>query len=245
MLPVLLLLGGLTGCGQDRPAATLASDEASSDPSPTAATTSADPTASPTPDPTSGPSADRFPDDLALDSGLDQAAASSDFRLEGPGRDLDGVPMTDFCDPDPTTWPGPVSDRMAVRETGPEYEQSREVLLYASAEAARAALVGLRDVVGSCPEVLFRPGKKSREDRLHLLLEPTTSRRPAGPDVLTVGVHWRGVLGSGIYQVRRSGRTLVAARDMAEGSVDSLPVDARRMTAGLDDLLAVIADDLP
>lgn len=235
VLPVLLLLGGvagLAGCGDDPATATPASEPA--------ATGAPEPPATAAPDPTTPPApGDRLPDDLALDSGLDHADTSTDFALEGPGREVDGVPMTDFCDPDPTTWPGTLSDRLAVRETGPEYEQSREALLYPTVEAARTALDGLREVVEACPEVRYRPGKESREDRLHELLEP------AGPDVLTVGVHYRGVLGSGIYQVRLVGRTLLAARDLGEGSVDGLPEGARRMTTALDELLVEIGDDLP
>lgn len=206
-----------------------------------AASYAATPDATPdtTPDTTPDATHGRLPDDLALDLGLDHAARWSDFRLEGPGRDVEGVPMVDFCDPDPTTWPGAVWDRMAVRESGPEYEQSREALLYPDVDSAREALEGLRAIVTACPEVAVRAGRESNEDRLHLLL------RPAGEDVVTIGVHWRGVLGSGVYEVQQVGRTLIAARDLAEGSRDTLDEQAANLTASLDELVAVIRDELP
>lgn len=239
-LPVLLTLVVPTACGDGpgtpSPAADTASDSASDTVSMTDPSTLP---GEPTPAEPSPGSDDGLPDKLDLGAGLDGAAQWSEFRLDGPGRGVEGVPMVDFCDPAPTTWPGPVVDRIAVRESGPEYEQTREVLLYPSVDDARTMLAALRAAVTGCPVVLFRAGKESREDRLHRLMEP------AGPDVVTASVHYRGVLGSGIYQVRRSGRTLVAARDLGEGDVTSLRTDARRMTATLDALLEAIGHDLP
>ena len=240
LVPALLLaLVGPSGCGEG----TVATATGSTSPGPTS---SAPPSSGPpssgqtTPPQQQAPAPDdRLPDDLDLGHGLDRSEQWSDFGLEGPGREVEGVPMVDFCSPDPTTWPGTVADRMAVRETGPEYEQSREALLYPDAPAARRALDGLRALVAGCPEVAFRAGEESPEDRLHLLLEPT------GEDVVTIGVHYRGVLGSGAYQVRRVGRTLLAARDLGEGNRDSLEEQAANLTTALDGLLAQIGDDLP
>lgn len=238
-LPVLLILVVLTACGYGPGSPSPAADTASDSASDTVSMTDPSTLPEPTPAEPSPGADDRLPDELDLGAGLDNAAQWSEFRLDGPGRDVEGVPMVDFCDPGPTTWPGPVVDRVAVRESGPEYEQTREVLLYPSVDDARTMLAALRAAVTGCPVVLFRAGKESREDRLHRLMEP------AGPDVVTAGVHYRGVLGSGIYQVRRSGRTLLAARDLGEGDVDGLRTDARRMTATLDALLEVIGGDLP
>lgn len=237
VLPVLLALATLTACGDGPGPAPRASDGASTA---NVSTPTAEPTPDePTPTPPTPGQDERLPDDLDLGAGLDKAATWSEFRLEGPGRNVEGVPMVDFCDPGAETWPGPVVDRIAVRETGPEHEHSREVLLYPSADAARTVLADLRAVATDCPVALFRAGRESREDRLHQVMEPD------GPDVTTVGVHYRGVLGSGTYQLRRVGRTLLAARDLGEGTVEGLRADARRLTTALDTLLEVIGTDLP
>ena len=93
-----------------------------------------------------GPSTDEgIPADFPIDAGL-----TSTDGLIGPSAEAEGVPEASFCDV--LAWPNGGEARLAVTAAVPEYYQGREVVRYANAAEAVAALATLRRVVGDCPE---------------------------------------------------------------------------------------------
>jgi hypothetical protein len=117
---------------------------------PDAATRTPDPyTSEPgTPQVEPGPSTDDgIPADFPIDAGLTTSEGDS---VDGPSARAEGVPEATFCDV--LAWPNGGDARLAVTAAVPEYYQGREVVRYASAAEAAAAIATLRRVVGDCPE---------------------------------------------------------------------------------------------
>ncbi len=165
----------------------------------------------------------QLPDDLPLDHGLDRADA--DATVRGPSREIPGTSFPDLCDPDPTTWPGSTDDRLTTVESGPEYLQLHEVLLYSDGASAQDVLDRLRTQVESCPESgTQRYGTVGVNDA-------TT---------LTFGMHFVDGLGGTVWRVTRHDDLLLVLADSGEASEESLRPMAADLARTHADLWSVL-----
>lgn len=169
----------------------------------------------------------RLPDDLSLDHGLDRSDA--DATVEGPSRTVPGTSFPDLCDPDPTTWPGASGDRLAAVETGPEYLELHEVLLYADEATAQDVLDGLRTQVDSCPE-------SGTQRYATVGVNDATT--------LTFGMHFVDGLGGTVWRVTRHGDVLLVLADSGEASEESLRPMAADLARTHATLWSVLAPQL-
>lgn len=165
-----------------------------------------------TDEPTTVPDALHFP----LDEGLDIDADSS---IEGPGPEVGGIRLPrEFCGSG--AWPpaNPVA-RLAVRVTGPEFSRVRELVSFADAEEAVAAVAALRSAVEQCPEVA---GDEPADDEFYV-----SHRIVSGYDDATFSSTYREGVGGGVYQFVRVGHAVLATVWGGEWSADTAPRGAR------------------
>ncbi len=98
-------------------------------------------TPSPSPaEPTTAPAASGgIPDDFPIDWDLVDMTGDGG-EIDGPGPDARGAIEVSPCDR--VVWPAAGVDRLALTTTGPEFEESRELVLFASADEAVAVMDG-------------------------------------------------------------------------------------------------------
>ena len=173
-----------------------------------------------------GPATDEgIPVDFPIDAGL---TTSEGDAIDGPGPSR-GRPGGRFCDV--RAWPNGGDARLAVTAAVPEYYQGREVVRYASAAEAVAALATLRRVVGDCPE-------QPQQDGSSYI---TTERKvDTGYDSFAFSrAYDRGLGGEG-YVFTRVGTAVLALYSSGE----TAPENMDRVVAKLVDQKALITPSM-
>ena len=140
--------------------------------------------------------------------------------VDGPSATAAGVPGTELCGS--PVWPSGGSARLAATATGPELRDSRELVLYDTAEESVEVLTGLRDAVAACPNQEVEGGSTQVITSL-----PGTT----GHDTVTFAITYTEGLGGGVYQFTRVGRAVLATYDGGEWGPDSISTGAADATA--------------
>jgi hypothetical protein len=157
--------------------------------------------------------------DFPLDTGL---ISGSEFSVQGPRAGIEGVTFPEgFCDTD--VWPSstPLEGRLALKVTGPEFAQWRELVTFPSADEAVAVLAAIREAVESCPEV---SGDEPAND-LTFVSHPVDS----GYDDTTFSYTYREGLGGVVYQFVRVGHAVLATAQSGEWAPETTPEGARQL----------------
>ena len=192
-------------------------------PSPSAPTSSppSTPPSSPpsTGEPTGTPTAPAepvaIPADFPLDVGLPEDGGDDDVTAPTDDVAMDAVEM---CGRD--VWPaaGPAGTRHLYSAVlGPEYYDGRELVVHADADAAVAAMSGVR--------------RASRDCRRSANQVWTVLARDTGYDTVTLGLTYDDGLGSSVYQVTRVGSAQLMVQTYGEGTLASLDRQADEVTA--------------
>jgi hypothetical protein len=150
-----------------------------------------------------------IPDDFPLGAGL---SSDGETTVEGPGADVPGAYLEDLCGF--TGWPGADAgrvDRLAVRQSGPEFLVVRELVAHDSDGSATAVLDQLRDQVDGCTRADGQVVTSLDEE-----VEPE-----AREDSVTYAMTYRQGLGGTVVQVTRAGHVLLATTWGGEYSLDS------------------------
>lgn len=157
--------------------------------------------------------ASTIPADFPLQQGL---LPTEGTPLDGPSATAEGVPALELCGA--TAWPTSGSvERLAVTAKVPQVRESRELVTFARAEDASAAVARVRDAVRGCPVVA---GDRPADDRL---VDEQPTVLPGSDETVTFSLTYREGLGGGVYQVTRVGRAVYATFLGSEFSRDSVP----------------------
>jgi hypothetical protein len=174
------------------------------------------PATSPTESATSQPGPQLIPDGFPLAVGMEPD--SGDFDRSDPSRDAEGVGEVEMCGR--VVWPvegaAGGSDRLVTHVEGPEYYDAREVVAYADSEVALNAMAPIRRAAKDC---------RSDETEVWTPLETDT-----GHDTVTMGLSYTEGLGSSVFQLTRVGSAILLVMTYGEGSLESLPRQAREVT---------------
>ncbi len=168
-------------------------------------------TSSPSPaEPTTPPATDRgIPDDFPIDWDLVDMTGDGG-EIDGPGPDARGATEVSPCDR--VAWPVAGVDRLAFTTTGPEFEESRELVLFASADEAVAVMEGVRSAVAACPSEINELDPTDSPEQVWDLLDTDT-----GYDSVAFSLTYAdGMPGGIIHQLTRVGRAIVAVDTAGE-----------------------------
>ena len=171
------------------------------------------------PDPDQLPRAttsDGIPADFPVDRDL---VSPEGDPVDGPSATAAGVPGTELCGS--PVWPSGGSARLAATATGPELRDSRELVLYDTADEAVEVVTGLRDAVSACPDQEVEGGSTQ---------VITSLPGDTGYDTVTFAVTYTEGLGGGVYQFTRVGRAVLATYDGGEWGPDSIASGAATAT---------------
>jgi hypothetical protein len=157
--------------------------------------------------------------DFPLDTGL---VSGSEFTVTGPGAGVEGVTFPDgFCGTDMWPVPTPPEGRLALKVTGPEYAQWRELVTFPTADAAVAALAGISQAVEQCPAV---SGDEPAND-LAFVTHPVDS----GYDDVTFSYTYSEGLGGVVYQFVRVGHAILATAQYGEWAPETVATGAEEL----------------
>jgi hypothetical protein len=157
--------------------------------------------------------------DFPLDTGL---ISGSEFAVEGPGPGIEGISFPKgFCGADLWPSPTPLNGRLALKVTGPEYAQWRELVTFPSADEAVAAVAGIRGAVEQCPAV---SGDEPAND-----LTFVSHDVESGYDDATFSYTYREGLGGVVYQFVRVGHAVLATAQSGEWAPETTPEGARQL----------------
>lgn len=147
-------------------------------------------------------------------------------ELLGPGPRAPGVLEVSPCEQ--AVWPVAGDERLAFRTTGPEFEESRELVVLASAEEAVTAMAGVRSALADCPTEINELDPTSSQEQAWDLLEARTGYE----DSVTFSMTYTdGMPGGQIWQLTRVGRAIIAVGTGGEYSRGrSTRFAARRLT---------------
>jgi hypothetical protein len=177
------------------------------------------PSIEPQADPTRGEGAlSAIPPDLELDRGL---SSPEGYPVDGPSAAAEGVPALGLCGT--SVWPVTGVERLAVTVSGPEYNENRELVTFASSADLTAALDALR--ASSDPSC-------APEGRL---MESYDEQ--VGDDAVTFAMGYADGLGLDIYQFVQVGRSLLATHRMTEGLLDGADESVHNVTKANKDLV--------
>lgn len=174
--------------------------------------TGSDPSDEPSPEPVTP-----IPADFPLAVGM--VEDGGDYDVSEPSADGDGMGQVEMCGR--VVWPaadtsgGPVA-RLVTGAVGPEYADSRELLVHADAEQALAAMAAIRTAAAEC---------RSFDNQVWTVLD-----RDTGYDTVTMGLTYSDGLGSSVFQVTRVGSARLMVQTYGEGSLASLDDDADQVT---------------
>lgn len=148
--------------------------------------------------------------------------------IDGPGPRAEGAVEVSPCDR--AAWPVTGVERLAVRTTGPEYEESRELVVFADADAAVAAMADLRSAVTGCPTEINEADPTSNQEQAWDVQRANTGYEDSATFSLT---YTDGLPGGEIWQFTRVGRAIIAVSTGGEYSrqPSSLRFAVRRLTA--------------
>jgi hypothetical protein len=174
------------------------------------------PASSPTSTPPTAPTAPvRIPSDFPLGIGLPEDGG--DDEVTAPTDDVAMDPV-EMCGRD--VWPaaGAAGTRHLYSAVlGPEYYDGRELVVHADADAAVAAMSGVRRAARDC--------RRSANQVWTVLARDT------GYDTVTLGLTYDDGLGSSVYQVTRVGSARLMVQTYGEGTLASLDRQADEVTA--------------
>jgi hypothetical protein len=167
-----------------------------------------------------------IPAAFPLAQGMDDTEESD---VEGPGPDVQSSPVVDVCGTD--VWaPSGVQQRLAARETGIEYVETRELTTFITADEPSDSITQVRDGVRDCARI-----EGESYGYTTAMLEG-----PPGYDSFTWGYFADEALDGGVFQLTRVGSSVLvvfAAGEMSESSLQ--PV-----ADGLTDTTLDIAPDM-
>jgi hypothetical protein len=173
-----------------------------------------------------------IPADFPLARGMDETA---DSDVEGPGPDVEAGRVVDVCGTD--VWsPSGVVERLAARETGIEYLETRELTTFISSDEPADSLTQVRDAVRACARI---EGESYGY----------TTRMLSGPDgydSFTWGFFADEGLDGGVFQLTRVGASvlvLYAAGEMSESSLQATADNLTDATLSLAPEMCLFTED--
>jgi ferredoxin len=153
-----------------------------------------------------------FPLAESLDDG-------GDSDVEGPDPDVEGAPVVDVCGT--AVWqPSLVVERLAARETGIEYLETRELFTFPTADEASESVTQVREAVTACPRL-----DGESYDYTTKVLDG-----PEGYDSFTWGSFADESLDGGVFQITRVGASVLVLYAAGETSEASLQPVADNLT---------------
>jgi hypothetical protein len=173
-----------------------------------------------------------IPADFPLAEGMDETAESD---VEGPAANVEAAPLVDVCGTD--VWaPSGVVQRLAARETGPEYVESRELATFITADEPADSLTQVRDAVSSCPRMQGESYGYTTK-----ILDG-----PEGYDSFTWGWYADESLDGGVFQLTRVGSAvlvLYAAGESSESSLQPVADELTEVTLSLTPEMCLFTED--
>ncbi len=142
---------------------------------------------------------------------------------EGPGPQAQGAQEVSPCDQ--AVWPVDGVDRLAVTETGPGYAESREVVEFAGADEAVAAMAAVRSAVSACPTEVNEFDPTNSPEMAWTVEQADTGYEDS---VTFAQTYVDGMPGGAIWQFTRVGRAILVtdvAGEYAAGRSVDLAVD--------------------
>ena len=183
------------------------------------------PPSAPASGPTSGPAEPTpIPDDFPLALRI----SVNDVDGEQPVPSADGRGVGRYAACRERLWPlAPtrVEDRLAVRATGPEYLDARELVSMRGAQVAVRALARMRTALAECTE----PVRGAVW---------TVHRADTGYDSVTFTLSYTRGLGLSVFQVVRVGKGVLITHTYGEGMLSDARANIRRQTRVARDLAA-------
>ena len=152
-----------------------------------------------------------------IPSGFPLADGLTGDEVVGPSADGDGVDLTAMCGAGRAVWPGRPADRLAATGAGTEFNETRELVAFESAEQASAAVERVRAALASCPTV---------EDRTYTRLDAPV----VGEESLTFAFTYAEGTGGSVYQLVRVGNAVLATSSAAEWTADTVEEGAAEIT---------------
>lgn len=158
-----------------------------------------------------------IPADFPLAQGMDD---TGDSNLDGPGPDVDGPPVVDVCGTQVGAEPSEVVERLAARETGIEYLETRELYTFPTADEAIETVNSVREAVANCPRI--------EGESYGYTTKILTGAD--GYDSFVFGTFADEGLDGGVYQVTRVGKAVLVLFAAGETSESSLQPVADTLT---------------
>ena len=173
-----------------------------------------------------------IPAGFPLAQGMDDTA---DSDVEGPGPDVEAGRVVDVCGTD--VWaPSGLVERLAVRETGIEYLETRELTTFITADEPIEEMTMVRDAVRDCAHLDGDSyGYTTR------MLEG-----PEGSDSFTWGYFADEGLDGAVFQLTRVGSSILvvfAAGEMSESSLQPQADSLTETTLALTPEMCVFTED--
>lgn len=173
-----------------------------------------------------------IPEDFPLADGLDETEESD---VTGPSADAEAGRVFDVCGTD--IWsPDGLTDRLAVRETGIEYLEARELDVFPTSDEPAESVTLVREAVRDCARI----EGESYGYTVKVL------DGPEGYDSVTWGAFADEGLDGGVYQITRVGSAvlvLYSAGEMSETSLQQVADDMTTTTLELAPEMCVFTED--
>ncbi len=152
------------------------------------------------------------PEDLGFPIDWDLIDMTGDGgEIRGPGPKAPGAAEVSPCDR--AVWPKSGVDRLALTTTGPEFEESRELVVFASADEAVAAMADVRSAIGTCPTEINELDPTNSPEQAWDLLPAETGYEDSVTFSLT---YTDGLPGGQIWQLTRVGTAIIALSTSGE-----------------------------
>ena len=177
------------------------------------------------------PNTTPIPEDFPLARGMDDTA-ESDVVV---GENVEGAPVVDVCGTDVFSTSG-VGHRLAARETGIEYLETRELMTFITSDEPIEALTTVRDAVRDCPHM----------DGEFTGYTTKILKGAEGYDSFTWGSFADDGLDGGVYQITRVGSAvlvLYAAGETSESSLQPVADNLTQVTLELAPEMCVFTED--
>lgn len=159
-------------------------------------------------EPSGGETGEPEPDPGAVDVPLDWDLVDmtgDGGRILGPGPKAEGVAEVSPCDR--AVWPETGVDRLALTTTGPEFVESRELVVFASADQAAQIMEDVRSAIDACPTEINGQDPTSSPEQAWDVLEADTGY----DDSVTFSqTYTDGLPGGQVWQLTRVGRAIIA-----------------------------------
>jgi hypothetical protein len=134
-------------------------------------------------------------------------------EIRGPGPKAEGAAEVSPCDR--VVWPATGVDRLAVTTTGPEFAESRELVVFASADQAAAIMEDVRSAIAACPTEVNDLDPTNSPELAWDVLQADTGY----DDSVTFSqTYTDGMPGGQVWQLTRVGRAIIAVSTGGEYS---------------------------